>query len=66
MKGMIENHKRAATHLETAAKYHNEAVKFHESGEHDKALVCTVRAHGHTIIATELQREFLKYQASIQ
>jgi hypothetical protein len=66
MKGMIENHKRAATHLETAAKYHKEAVGYHVSGDHDKALLSTVRAHGHTIIASELQREFLKYKASTQ
>jgi hypothetical protein len=66
MKGMIENHERTANHSEVADKYHYEAVKYHQSGEHEKTLPSTVRAHGHTILAAESQKEFIKYQASIQ
>ena len=66
MNGMIENHKKAAHHLEEAARYHHEAIVYHQTGNQDKALICTVKAQGHTIRATQCQKEFLLYQASIQ
>mgnify|MGYP001549162234 CR=1 FL=1 len=60
----IENHKKAAMHLEEAAKSHHEAVKHHEAGNEDKAASSTIKAHGHSTLAAEAQREVLKSQAS--
>ncbi len=59
----IENHKKAAMHLEEAAKSHHEAAKHQEEGNLDKAASCTVKAHGHSTLAAEAQREVLKSQA---
>jgi hypothetical protein len=59
----IENHKKAAKHLEEAAKHHTEAAKHHEAGDADKAMRSTVKAQGHTVHATEAQRELVKQQA---
>ncbi|MGP8215241.1 MAG: hypothetical protein ACLQQ4_06740 [Bacteroidia bacterium] len=59
----IENHKKAAKHLEEAAKHHKEAAKHHEAGSHEKACESTVKAHGHTCLASEAQRDVLKQHA---
>jgi len=59
----IENHKKAAAHLEEAAKSHHEAAKHEEAGNLDKAASSTIKAHGHSTIAAEAQREVLKSQA---
>jgi hypothetical protein len=60
MKAIIENHKKAAKHLEEAAKSHHEAAKHHEAGEHDKAHHSTIKAQGHTAHAIEAQKEISK------
>jgi hypothetical protein len=60
----IDNHIKAATHFEAAAKSHLEAAKHHESGEHEKAAKCTVEAHGHSCVANEAQKEDVKHHTS--
>ncbi len=59
----IENHKKAAAHLEAAAKHHIQAAKNHEEGNHEKAAKSTVKAHGHFNLAREAQQEDLKNHA---
>jgi len=56
----IESHKKAAKHLEEAAKSHHEAAKHHEEGNPEKAANSTIKAHGHTVLASEAQKEVLK------
>ncbi len=56
----IQSHKKAALHLEEAAKNHHEAAKFHDEGNHEKGHYSTIKAQGHTILASEAQRELLK------
>ncbi|MBK7884588.1 MAG: hypothetical protein IPJ81_12995 [Chitinophagaceae bacterium] len=48
----IDNHKKAATHFEAAAKSHHEAAK------------CTVEAHGHSCVANEAQKEDVKHHTT--
>lgn len=52
---MIENHKDAAAHLESATKYHLDAAKHYEEGNlqkaveyHSKASACTDKAISET------------------
>ena len=59
----IENHKKAAVHLEEAAKNHLDAAKHHENGDHDKAAQSTVKAHGHAKLANDAQQEDIKQHA---
>ena len=60
MDAIIKNHKKAATHLEEAAKYHLEAAKFYEAGSHDKAHQSTIKALRHTLHAREIQKEIIR------
>ncbi len=55
------NHKMAASHFTDAATSHLAAAKYHEIGEHEKAIKCTVEAHGHASLAMEVQREDVKH-----
>jgi len=66
MKAIIENHKKAATHLEEAAKHHHDAAKHHEAGNHEKAHHSTIKAHGHCEHAVEAQKEIIKHHATIK
>ena len=59
----VENHKKIATHLESAAKLHVEAANYHEKENHDKAAQSTIKAHGHTALALEAQKEDVKKHA---
>jgi hypothetical protein len=59
----IENHKKTATHLEEAAKHHHDAAKHHEDGNHAKASESTIKAHGHSCCANDLQKEDVKHHA---
>ena len=59
----IENHKEAAKHHKEAAKHHEEAAKHHEDGNHEKASVSTLKAHGHNAIANDHQQEDVKGHA---
>jgi len=61
----IENHQRTATHLEAGAFFHKEAAKYHETGNHEKAAECTIKAQGHVCSANELQREDVKHHAAM-
>ncbi len=66
METIIKNHKRAATHLEEAANFHLEAVKYHEAGNHDKAHQSTIKAQGHTTHACDAQKEILKQHTDVK
>ena len=62
-KSTIENHKKIAAHLETAAKHHQDAAKHHEAENHEKAALSTVKAQGHLLLANEAQKEDVKNHA---
>ncbi len=62
----IQNHKEAAKHHEEAAKHHLDAAKHHEEGNHEKACASTVKAHGHSVMANEHQKEDVKQHASVK
>jgi hypothetical protein len=53
----IKNHKKAANHFEAASKFHLDAAKHHEEGNHKKAAKSTIEAHGHANLAREAQKE---------
>jgi len=57
---VIENHKKAALHHEATAKNHNDAAKFRQEGNDEKASESTVKAHGHHALASEHQRQAVK------
>jgi hypothetical protein len=57
----VENHKKIAANLETAAKHHREAAKHHEAGEHEKAAKSTVVAQEHLSLAHQGQKEDAKH-----
>lgn len=59
----IDNHKKAATHLEAAAKNHLSAAKHHEDGNHEKAAQSTVVAQGHVNLANKAQDRDAKQHA---
>ncbi len=54
---MIENHKKSALHLETAAKSHHEAATHHEKGNHAEASKSAANAKQFTSLATDLQEK---------
>jgi hypothetical protein len=60
---VVENHKKAAAHHGEAAKHHGEAAKHAEAGNHEKAAISTVKAHGHLNLATEHHNEVVKHHA---
>jgi hypothetical protein len=60
---LIAKHKQAAMDLEEAAKHHREAARHHEVGNHEKAQLNTMVAHGYTSLAKEPQNEILKYHS---
>jgi len=53
----IEAHKQIATHLETAAKHHNEAAKYHEENNTEKAAKSAATAHEHLTKANEIEQK---------
>ena len=59
----IENHRKIAEQLQQAAKYHLEAAKNHEAGNHEKAYQNTFQAIGYNTLANELQKEDAKQHA---
>ncbi len=59
----IDNHKKAAMHLEQAAKHHHEAAKLLAEGHDDKACGCGAKADGHSILAKKAQKKNLKNMA---
>ena len=63
MATLIENHNKAAKHLEEAAKFHREAAKFQDEGNQDKAHQSTIKAIRHTLHARDIQKEILRHLA---
>lgn len=59
-KEAIENHKKAANHLESAKASHLEAVKYHQSGEHEKAKKCTIVAQEQMKLANDAHKAVAK------
>jgi hypothetical protein len=59
----IKNHKKAAVHLEAAAKNHLNAAKHHEEGNHEKSAQSTILAQGHVSIANKAQKKDTKQHA---
>lgn len=49
----IAHHKAAASHFEAAAHSHLDAAMHHGVGEHEKAAMSTIEAHGHAVHAHE-------------
>lgn len=56
----IDNHKKAATHFEAAAKSHTDAATHHERGDHEKAAKSAVEAQSHSSLGNEAQKEDVK------
>lgn len=56
-------HQKAAEHHEQASKYHKEAAKQHEAGDEKTAAQHALIARGHTVQATEQEREVSKKYA---
>ncbi|CDF78169.1 hypothetical protein BN863_4570 [Formosa agariphila KMM 3901] len=51
-----KNHRNAAAHLLTAAKYHFEAAIHHEKGNYEKAEISTIAAHNQVTLSNETQK----------
>jgi hypothetical protein len=60
----IDAHKKIATHLETAAKHHNEAAKYHEENDTEKAAKSATAAHEHLTQANEIEKKEATKDAS--
>jgi hypothetical protein len=52
----IENHIRAAEHFAAASKFHYEAARYHDEGDHTKASEAAVCAMGHVSLGIECQQ----------
>ncbi|MGP8215212.1 MAG: hypothetical protein ACLQQ4_06595 [Bacteroidia bacterium] len=61
VKKIISGHEIAAMHHEAAAKHHREAARRSESGDHKKANKSTIKAHDHSCLACEAQKEYSKH-----
>lgn len=59
----IDNHLKAAEHLDNASKHHIEAAKHHEAGNHEKAAQSTITAHGFVNLASKAQKKDAKLHA---
>ena len=55
----IDAHKRIASHLERAAKNHNDAAKYYEENNIEKAVMHASVASEHLTKANEFFEEFL-------
>lgn len=55
---LIENHIKTATHLEIAAKYHQDAARFYETENSDKATQSRIKTEEHVSHANKIQKEF--------
>ena len=56
-----ESHKITASHLQEAAKHHNDAAQHFENGNHEKAAHSTLKAKGYTKMAKHAQKGVLNY-----
>lgn len=52
----IKNHRKAATHLQAASKFHLEAATWREKGNDDKAEQSTIAAHGQVTLSNKVQK----------
>lgn len=59
-KTAIENHKKAADHLDAAKNHHLKAVKQHEGDEHENAKKSTIAAHEEMKLASEAHKAVAK------
>ncbi len=59
----IANHRQAAQHLESAARYHLAAAQSYESGDHVNGAESSLRAQGFMHMAFEEQAANAKYYA---
>lgn len=59
----IENHKKAATYFEAAAKNHRDAAKHHEEGNQEEAFKSTIIAQGNQRMGSECQKEDVMHHA---
>lgn len=62
----IENHKLAAAHFQAAANNHLDAAIHHEKGNHEKAAMSTIQAHGHATLARNAQKDDVKKHALLK
>lgn len=63
---VIQNHKKAATHLEAAAAHLKDAAQQYENGNKDQACGCSMKAKGQTSLAKKLQKKNLKKYATAE
>lgn len=54
---LIDNHEKAAMHLETAAKHLHEAAKFQKDGNNTMACGCNSKAKNETDLAKKIQKK---------
>ena len=59
----IKNHRIAATHLLTAAKYHLAAATHHEEGNHQKGEESMIAAHGQIALSNKAQKAGVRQHA---
>lgn len=63
---IIQNHKKAATHLEAAATHLKDAAQQYENGNKDQSCGCSMKAKGETSLAKKLQKKNLKKYATVE
>ncbi|OFZ54634.1 MAG: hypothetical protein A3D92_22580 [Bacteroidetes bacterium RIFCSPHIGHO2_02_FULL_44_7] len=56
----VEGHRTAAAYYEAAAKSHLEAAAHLMNDQNDKASQSTMQAYGHSKLAIEAQKEYVK------
>jgi len=59
---LIDNHKKAAMHLEIAAKHLYDAAKYQKEGNNTMACGCNSKAKNQTDLAKKLQKKNEKKQ----
>lgn len=64
-KKSVDLNQKAAYHFEMAGKLHSEAARFHETGDHTKALHSALLASGHAHQAIDSQKADAKHQAKV-
>jgi hypothetical protein len=60
---IVDTHKAAGMHHEQASKHHFDAAKHMETGNPSKAAESTVKAHGHSALANDHQKDIVKEHA---
>jgi len=50
----IESPQNSVQHLEAAAKCYQEAAKYHEAGDHERAQYSIIKAQNHTRLASKI------------